>query len=466
MKEFFLPTEKNNYQPRLLSRFALYAYLFVFLFVNVGFTFVIPAKVSAQINIDLIYDYHNQERAKRGLSTLSINTQLVESATSKAQAMLAANCWSHYCPNGKSPWDFFEEAGYDYIFAGENLAEGFLDTDKLMQAWMNSPTHRANIINENFSEIGIGYATGNYQNNENNIVIVVHFGSRITVETPDNLPQTGSDTSVVKFTNPTDNKFLKSNTPEFYGTAPLNSTVMINVNGNFIGKTTSDGINFNYKLDTPLSDDSYQLYAEAYTSTNTFIGTSRTLIFTIDTTIPVPDKALFDVTSVITKGDTRYITINYVDSSIHRLIEKISSTGSERTSSGNINLELPWDFVEIHPNLIFEIYDNAGNKAEIELPAQDIISLAEECLEEVNARQSSFDLFSKQGLENIKLTVNWGFVSFLSTLFGIDFFFLSKTGLTNLERSKSHLNLIIYIILLLILVIGVSSGNILTGTAK
>lgn len=130
------------------------------------------------INAENLFRKHNQVRTDMGINTLSFSTTLSNSATLKAKAMVAADCWSHYCPNGKSPWDFFDEAGYVYIFAGENLAEGFYNVNTLMDTWMNSPTHRSNIVNENYNEIGFGIVGGQYQNNDNNLLIVVHFGKR------------------------------------------------------------------------------------------------------------------------------------------------------------------------------------------------------------------------------------------------------------------------------------------------
>jgi hypothetical protein len=136
--------------------------------------------INAYVDFDSIYNFHNQERAKNSLKSLSVNPLLIESATAKAEAMLKSDCWSHYCPDGKSPWDFFDSAGYEYVYAGENLGEGFSENETLMSAWMNSPTHRENIMNSNFSEIGIGFAKGDYQGIKNNTIVVVHFGTSVS----------------------------------------------------------------------------------------------------------------------------------------------------------------------------------------------------------------------------------------------------------------------------------------------
>jgi hypothetical protein len=95
----------------------------------------------------------------------------------KGQVMLDNDCWSHYCPNGRSPWEFFKDAGYGFVFAGENLAEGFVNINNVMEAWMNSKTHRENLLNSSFNEVGFGIIKGSFQSNANNIIVVVHFGN-------------------------------------------------------------------------------------------------------------------------------------------------------------------------------------------------------------------------------------------------------------------------------------------------
>jgi uncharacterized protein YkwD len=100
----------------------------------------------------------NEARAEEGLPALTINEKLTVAAQLKADDMVANKYFAHYSPAGVTPWHWFDVAGYNYIEAGENLASGFTKTDKLMNAWLNSPTHRANIMGAQFEEIGIGVA--------------------------------------------------------------------------------------------------------------------------------------------------------------------------------------------------------------------------------------------------------------------------------------------------------------------
>lgn len=117
----------------------------------------------------------NAARAANGLAGYSENAQLNVAAQLKANDMIANNYWAHTSPSGVQPWYWFTAAGYDYASAGENLAYGFATSDGVVNGWMNSPGHRANILGA-FQDVGHGIANGeNYQGNQNTVV-VAHYG--------------------------------------------------------------------------------------------------------------------------------------------------------------------------------------------------------------------------------------------------------------------------------------------------
>jgi uncharacterized protein YkwD len=97
----------------------------------------------------------NADRAASGLPALKINTKLVSLARTYAQDMMNRNYFSHYNPEGQSPFDRMSQAGIRYQYAGENLAIN-TGVEAAEKAFMNSPGHRANILSPNYSEIGIG----------------------------------------------------------------------------------------------------------------------------------------------------------------------------------------------------------------------------------------------------------------------------------------------------------------------
>lgn len=102
----------------------------------------------------------NQERAKAGLKPLTYDAQLSQVARLKSQDMANKGYFSHNSPTYGSPFDMMKQFGVSYRTAGENIAAGQRTPAQVVQAWMNSPGHRANILNSQFTHIGVGYATG------------------------------------------------------------------------------------------------------------------------------------------------------------------------------------------------------------------------------------------------------------------------------------------------------------------
>ena len=117
----------------------------------------------------------NIDRLAVGLEALYPNVRLKNAAVAKAEDILREQYFDHYSPDGKSPWDFMAEKDYKYHRAGENLAVGFNDLSKVNDAWLSSPSHKANILNENFEDIGIGMSRGILWGREV-VVIVQMFG--------------------------------------------------------------------------------------------------------------------------------------------------------------------------------------------------------------------------------------------------------------------------------------------------
>lgn len=180
LKKHFIPHEANAYKPHALRPHMLTAYTFVIILVKVAvvlsLTLVFPnSSTFAVIASQRIVELTNISRAEQGLSILTVNPRLTASAKAKAQDMLQQGYFDHTEPNGQSPWHWFKEAGYIYSYAGENLGIHFNDADAIQKAWMESKTHRANILNDKYSEIGVAVAAGEI-NGKATIVVVEHFG--------------------------------------------------------------------------------------------------------------------------------------------------------------------------------------------------------------------------------------------------------------------------------------------------
>lgn len=167
-----------------LSRLALTALLGVSVLVTHAATNGSPLVIQSREEVlayatsmsrgDLL-DAANSSRAANGLAPLSMNSLLNSAAQAKAQHMIDNNYWAHVAPDGTQPWHFFNSVGYQYVAAGENLAYGFGTGYEVNTGWMNSPSHRANILG-NYADVGFGIVNGpSYQGGENTVV-VAHYG--------------------------------------------------------------------------------------------------------------------------------------------------------------------------------------------------------------------------------------------------------------------------------------------------
>ena len=131
-----------------------------------------PSLMSLSLSPDQILNLLNQDRLSHGLDQLSLSPTLTLAALAKADDMISKNYFSHVAPDGTSPWHWFKSLGYNYAYAGENLAVGFTDPADLENSWMASPSHRANILSPFYSDVGVAVINRNNTN-----IIVQFFGS-------------------------------------------------------------------------------------------------------------------------------------------------------------------------------------------------------------------------------------------------------------------------------------------------
>lgn len=132
---------------------------------------------ATSVSRDGLLSATNQQRAANGVGNLSLNSQLNQAAQAKADDMVARDYWSHNTPEGNPPWVFIDSAGYDYKKAGENLAYGFLTSSETVTGWMNSPSHRENMLLGDYTDVGFGYAnSANYQGTGPETIVVAMYG--------------------------------------------------------------------------------------------------------------------------------------------------------------------------------------------------------------------------------------------------------------------------------------------------
>lgn len=133
--------------------------------------YLIKKGQSAAVITSAIFDLTNTDRRLNNVGELTLSPTLTAVAQAKANDMAAKSYFSHTSPEGKSPWHWYKQEGYVFTYAGENLAIDFSDSADVERAWMNSPTHRANILNGKFTQIGIALAVGEYQGRKTTFVV-------------------------------------------------------------------------------------------------------------------------------------------------------------------------------------------------------------------------------------------------------------------------------------------------------
>jgi len=194
MKHFFahlfLPRHTNNHRAKILHHKSLFMLVFILVCVSgivrtVSITHPQVLGQTIDISTQSLLSYTNVARASVGMPPLTANSQLATAAQNKASYMFEHNFWAHNAPDGKVPWDFMKEQGYIYVYAGENLARGYSNAQEVVDAWMNSPEHRQNLLSPNYQEVGFAVEQGDLTGEKNTTLVVQMLGNRTeTVSKP------------------------------------------------------------------------------------------------------------------------------------------------------------------------------------------------------------------------------------------------------------------------------------------
>lgn len=176
LKHYLIPHAGNKFKPAVFAKesvavlvFGLFLVQSVYFFGShivlqrTGFTAaVLPAALT---------DLTNTDRVAAGHARLTPDAHLAQAAQKKAEDMAAKGYFAHVSPEGRTPWYWLDLVGYDYTYAGENLAVNFTDSLDVEEGWMNSPAHHANIVKPEYTQIGIGTAQGVYEGKETTFVV-------------------------------------------------------------------------------------------------------------------------------------------------------------------------------------------------------------------------------------------------------------------------------------------------------
>lgn len=181
LKNHFIPHKGNDYKPHLLRNESLLAIFAVIIVIELAFLAQIyivfdKTKFLAAVLPGVLTSLTNDIRVDNSVPTLKVNPLLEKAAQMKADDMASRGYFAHNTPDGKTPWYFLEQVGYKYSYAGENLAVNFFESPDVSRAWMNSPSHRANIVKGDYTEIGIAVASGVYED-KHTVFVVQFFGT-------------------------------------------------------------------------------------------------------------------------------------------------------------------------------------------------------------------------------------------------------------------------------------------------
>lgn len=165
---------KNLLSERVIKNRKLYLFAIYLLVVGV---FLLPktAVFASEITTSKLIELTNQERINNNLPPLSINSKLEEAATNKANSLITNQYFSHTSPDGKNFSEWIKEVNYEYVYAGENLAMDFITAEGVVKAWMNSESHKKNILSQLYDETAIAITSGIF-NDQPTTIITQLFG--------------------------------------------------------------------------------------------------------------------------------------------------------------------------------------------------------------------------------------------------------------------------------------------------
>lgn len=168
----FEKLKERKYQKYGMYTAAAVAGIFALVVLAQTFSLTKDSLISAVLP-SVLFEKTNEARETHGVHPLFSHDDLDRAAQLKAEHMATHGYFAHFAPDGTSPWHWFRSAGYSYLRAGENLALHFSGSERIVNAWMQSPTHRENLLDVAYLHVGFGVATGTYEGS--NVTYVVQL---------------------------------------------------------------------------------------------------------------------------------------------------------------------------------------------------------------------------------------------------------------------------------------------------
>lgn len=229
--------------------------------------------VRASVSSAKVVSLTNEERQEEGVSLLVRNTLLDTAAQMKAQDMAAKGYYAHVSPEGATPMHWVDVAGYTYLTIGENLVVNRTDAEQVVDAFMGSPGHRANILRKDFTEIGVGVANGIYKGKDATFTVQIFA-------TPYPKPATAAKPVAA---------VVKPQTPKPVA-APAKATVVANVPRASVASASTSSP----AIIQAIADNTSTLQDSVSDLVRASIGTTSASLFSASSTAP---STTFDVPS-------------------------------------------------------------------------------------------------------------------------------------------------------------------------
>lgn len=179
IKHWLIPNRKNKFHPHILRPLGLSIVLLFTFAIQPIYNLTSAGQFqvlgyATNITINDLYNLSNQQRISNGASPLALNAKLNSAALAKAHDMMQKDYWAHVSPDGTTPWSFITAAGYQYTIAGENLAKNFYTSSGVVSGWMGSPTHKDNLLNSAYKDVGYAVLNGVLQGSETTLVVAMY----------------------------------------------------------------------------------------------------------------------------------------------------------------------------------------------------------------------------------------------------------------------------------------------------
>lgn len=451
------------------------------LFVNIISVKLFPKALlsvsAASIDANQLVALANSERTSRGLSPLVIDSRLVEAAKKKGDDMIAKDYWAHYGPNGESPWQFILAEGYDYVFAGENLAKDFSSTVPIHNAWMESPSHRANILNSNYKDIGIAMITGEFQGEETTIVVQM-FGSvrekvqpsqviSTPIEEPEYVPEVGTEdtlqTPIIQ--QPQDGDILNDGAFSVRGEAYEGNYVDIYDKDSLISQIEVNEMTFSYAPTNSFKDGVHELWVVARDSDGRSSLKSNLVSVTVDTIQPYIVSDSFALRYVEVGNDFRnhILSVQVEDNPI-----RVEAIYEDVVYEFHL-VDGVWecsinDTDGLSGDIVISAIDEAGNSEEVIFPTQNLASVisSSDAIEVKSNKLPSWlfeNIFTRIFTRSLQGQINFVITFFMLILVTLERFVLVRTGMTK-TKPVSLLHIPLFAVLLFVSVLG-GGGQIL-----